>query len=193
MSACTRTQWSRVERAEAGRNWCVPPLTAAEVFWKNYSIFLCARAAHTWKSGPPRAPRFWQYFVVSWVCRRVLENWMLSELTQSTEAIGRIPHIFNVKDAAQFALGNRDIIPLAGTFEGWGAAAIFDAKCVIFRTPFTRSSSPFFGPRRHTVFDVCRRGALYISPSGVDIHPVEVRVINQQHQHSVAILAQVRG
>ena len=38
-------------------------------------------------------------------------------------------------------------------------AAFFDVKCVIFRTPSSRTSSPFFGPRRHTVFTVCRSRA----------------------------------
>ena len=44
-----------------------------------------------------------------------------------------------------------------------GSWRFFEAIRVIFWTPSTRTSSPFFGPRRHTVFTVRRRGALYIS------------------------------
>ena len=63
---------------------------------------------------------------------------------------------------------------------------------------FGTSQCPLFGPRRHTVFTVCRRGALYISHQTAAWTPdrdqtrleVLAKQQQQQQQHSVAILAQ---
>ena len=71
-----------------------------------------------------RGPRIWLSLVRSPGCAAEYKKiGFFGRWRQSKEAIGRIPRIFNVKDAVHFAHGNLDTIPLAGTCEGggWGA------------------------------------------------------------------------
>ena len=77
-----------------------------------------------------------------------------------------ISHIFNVMTAELFALGNQDIMPLAGDVRGmgqrgWRWLRFFDALCVIFRTPSVCVECIFRPSTAHSFYCVPLEGAQY--------------------------------